>query len=50
LNTLQAIGSIVASTGLFQFNGSYDGGIANAIAVTNGTITGYTGVTLHCGC
>ncbi|HEV7703106.1 MAG TPA: hypothetical protein VGO46_02395 [Gemmatimonadaceae bacterium] len=50
LNTLVAIGSIGSSTGLFLFNGSYNGPIANAIAVTNGTITGYASLMLDCGC
>lgn len=50
LNTLQSIGSINSSTGLFQFNGGFNGVINNAIAVTNGTITGYGTVTLDCGC
>jgi hypothetical protein len=50
LNTLQAIGFINSSTGLFQFNGGFTGVINNAIAVTNGTITGHATVTLDCGC
>jgi hypothetical protein len=40
----------IDDSGLFQFNGSYDGIIANAISVTNGTITGSTSLTLNCGC
>jgi hypothetical protein len=47
--TPSTIGTIDDS-GLFQFNGSYDGIIANAISVTNGTITGSTSLTLNCGC
>jgi hypothetical protein len=49
LSTSQSIGSINAS-GLFQFNGSYNGAISNAISVTNGTVTGYASLTLDCGC
>ena len=50
LNTVLPIGSIDSSTGLFQFNGNYNGGIANAIAVTNGTLSANASLTLDCGC
>jgi len=50
LNTSSLIGSIDSATGLFQFNGSYNGVISNAIAVTNGTVTGFANLTLDCGC
>jgi hypothetical protein len=49
LNTMAPLGSIDAN-GLFQFNGSYDGTIANLIHVTNGTISASTSVALDCGC
>lgn len=49
LNTSSSIGSI-DSSGLFQFNGHYNGGITNGISVTNGTITGYASLDLDCGC
>ena len=50
LNTLLSIGSIDSSTGLYQYNAVHDGFVANAIAVTNGTITAFASVTLNCGC
>jgi hypothetical protein len=40
----------IDGAGLFQFNGTYNGVIPNAISVTNGTITGYASLTLDCGC
>ena len=50
LNTLLPIGSIDSSTGLFQFNGSFNGPVINAISVTNGTVAAYTSLMLDCGC
>jgi hypothetical protein len=50
VNTPGPIGSIDPTSGLFQFNGSYNGVISNAISVTNGVITGYASLTLDCGC
>lgn len=50
VNAPGPIGSIDPASGLFQFNGSYNGVISNAISVTNGDITGYASLTLDCGC
>ena len=50
LTTVPLIGSIDSETGLFQFNGSYNGMLPNAITVTNGTITAHASLTLDCGC
>jgi len=47
--TPSSIGTI-DDAGLFQFNGSYNGLLTDAISVTNGTITGKTNLTLDCGC
>jgi hypothetical protein len=44
------IGSIDSSTGLFEFHGNITGTFTHAISVSNGTITGYTGVLMDCGC
>jgi len=49
VNTEEPIGSI-DNTGLFHFNGNYNGTIANSIQVTNGTVTGYATLALDCGC
>jgi hypothetical protein len=49
LNTSWSIGSIDAS-GLYQYNGTYDGSISDAISVTNGPVVGYASLTLNCGC
>ena len=50
LTTIPIIGTIDSETGLFQFNGGYNGMLPNAITVTNGTITAHTSVTLDCAC